>query len=371
MRIQLAHSTALISAFLFHRSKDFKFINQTFMRVILLLLLFVPFISNAQWLGSGNIYYNSGNVGIGISTPLQKLHVAGGAIQSADGTFSNINARLIGTGIPGLRFTRWTGSGSNQHNAFVGQFYNSGEYSFGIGTGSSSSGDQDATSVGLTMTLAGNIGIGTTNPTQRLHLLNPSSSTYLNLDKTNGTEAGVVFSKNNNPLFYLWSDNADDDALKIEVAGLPGEVDATPRMMFPSTNKNIYMAQSGGSVGIGTTSVNDVNYRLFVETGVRTRKIKVDQSTWPDYVFHPTYKLRPLIDLESYINQNKHLPDVPSASDVEKNGLDLGDNQGTLLKKIEELTLYIIAADKKISELEQHLKKMQSLELRLQRLENK
>jgi hypothetical protein len=59
----------------------------------------------------------------------------------------------------------------------------------------------------------------------------------------------------------------------------------------------------------------------------------------------------PLKDLESFIQRNKHLPDVPSAADVEANGLDLGDNQSILLKKIEELTLYIIEVNKKVDKL--------------------
>jgi len=75
-------------------------------------------------------------------------------------------------------------------------------------------------------------------------------------------------------------------------------------------------------------------------------------ASWPDYVFGPKYDLLPIVDLEQYINQNKHLPDVPSAIDVEKNGIDLGDNQTVLLKKVEELTLYLIEQNKKIETLE-------------------
>lgn len=103
---------------------------------------------------------------------------------------------------------------------------------------------------------------------------------------------------------------------------------------------------NNGNVGIGTTSINDLNYKLFVETGIRTRRVKVDQTGWPDYVFHSTYKLPSLQDLEAYIRKNNHLPDMPSAKEVQENGLDIGDNQAALLKKIEELTLYIIEQEK-------------------------
>jgi hypothetical protein len=101
-----------------------------------------------------------------------------------------------------------------------------------------------------------------------------------------------------------------------------------------------------GNVGIGTMNFNDATYKLFVETGIRTRKIKVDQSSWPDYVFDDHYTLRPLSEIEKFIQQHKHLPEVPSAVEVKDNGVNLGDNQALLLKKIEELTLYLVAQDK-------------------------
>lgn len=72
---------------------------------------------------------------------------------------------------------------------------------------------------------------------------------------------------------------------------------------------NIY---GDGRVSIGTTSVGS-GYKLFVEEGIRTRKVKVDQANWPDYVFHAIYRLRPLSEVEQYINQYHRLPEVPSA----------------------------------------------------------
>ena len=109
---------------------------------------------------------------------------------------------------------------------------------------------------------------------------------------------------------------------------------------------------STGKVGIGTSSFSDP-YKLFVEGSVRARKVRVDQQTWPDYVFHTDYDLLPLKSLEEFIQKNKHLPDVPSAVIVEKEGIDLGDNQAVLLKKIEELTLYIIELNNKVENLKE------------------
>ena len=83
---------------------------------------------------------------------------------------------------------------------------------------------------------------------------------------------------------------------------------------------------------------------------IGARKIKVTQVTpWADYVFNDDYKLQSLPDLELFIKSNKHLPEVPSAEQVEKEGIDLGDNQALLLKKIEELTLYMIEMKKELN----------------------
>jgi hypothetical protein len=117
---------------------------------------------------------------------------------------------------------------------------------------------------------------------------------------------------------------------------------------------------SNGNVGIGTTNTNDVNYKLFVETGIRTRKVTVDQTTWPDYVFKPNYVLLPLSSVANYIRDNGHLPDMPSADSVAKNGIDLGSGQAALLKKIEELTLYTIQQQEQIEKQNRLLEKMQS-----------
>lgn len=83
-----------------------------------------------------------------------------------------------------------------------------------------------------------------------------------------------------------------------------------------------------------------------------TKAVIKERIHWPDYVFHADYLLTPLDSLEQFIKLNKHLPEMPTASDVEGNGLDLGATQALLLKKIEELTLIVIEQNKRIKELE-------------------
>lgn len=127
-----------------------------------------------------------------------------------------------------------------------------------------------------------------------------------------------------------------------------------------ATNKaNAVTVFKNGKVGIGTTAAITGNYKLVVEGVIGAQKIKVTQLGWADYVFAPDYKLPPLQDLETYIKQHQHLPDVPSADEVSKNGIDLGDNQAVLLKKIEELTLYVIELNKKNEELQKRLTKVE------------
>jgi hypothetical protein len=85
--------------------------------------------------------------------------------------------------------------------------------------------------------------------------------------------------------------------------------------------------------------------------GVYARKLTV-QSSWSDFVFEPGYHLLSLTELENYINENGHLPDIPTASYVEENGIEVGDMTAKLLQKIEELTLYVIEQNKRIERLE-------------------
>lgn len=117
---------------------------------------------------------------------------------------------------------------------------------------------------------------------------------------------------------------------------------------------------NGGNVGIGT----DTPITKFVVDGeIRATKVRVrGDVNLPDYVFEEDYDLRSLEEVETYIEQNGHLPEVPSATQVEKEGLSLGDMDATLLKKVEELTLYLIEMKKQNEELK---KEMEALKKQL------
>jgi hypothetical protein len=113
-----------------------------------------------------------------------------------------------------------------------------------------------------------------------------------------------------------------------------------------TTNGRIYI---GASPLYPTTTGN---YRLYVEGGILTEKVKVAIRTpatnWADYVFEKDYKLMPIKTVETFIRTNKHLPGINAADDLVKNGLDLGEMQAKQMAKIEELTLYLIDQNKSL-----------------------
>jgi len=105
----------------------------------------------------------------------------------------------------------------------------------------------------------------------------------------------------------------------------------------------------GANVGIGTTNLQ--GYMLAVNgSAIATSMIVKLHSNWPDYVFKKDYRLPSLQEVKTYIDQNHHLPEVPSEQQVAKDGLNLGEMNKILTKKVEELTLYLIEKDKQINE---------------------
>ena len=103
----------------------------------------------------------------------------------------------------------------------------------------------------------------------------------------------------------------------------------------------------GGNVGIGTLSPDA---KLAVKGRIHAQEVLVDLggAVAPDYVFEKDYDLLSLDEIKTYIDKNKHLPEVPSAKEIEKNGMNLGEMNMLLLKKIEELTLFMIDMKKEV-----------------------
>ena len=111
-------------------------------------------------------------------------------------------------------------------------------------------------------------------------------------------------------------------------------------------------------MGIGVT--NTGTYKLAIEGHVRAREVRVDQDTWPDYVFKEDYDLPSLEEIQKHIQEKGHLPNIPSAKEVKANGMEIGEMNRLLLEKIEELTLHAIAQHKAIIKLQAEVKALKT-----------
>ncbi len=111
-------------------------------------------------------------------------------------------------------------------------------------------------------------------------------------------------------------------------------------------NARVIIADNpGGAVGIGTATT--AGYKLAVNGNIRAKEVVVE-TAWADYVFDDAYQLPSLSSVEKFIKANKHLPNIPAADEIQKNGLRTAELQTKMMAKIEELTLYVIELEKKI-----------------------
>ena len=122
-----------------------------------------------------------------------------------------------------------------------------------------------------------------------------------------------------------------------------------------------------GNVGIGTTNPTS---KLTVAGNINSREVKVTVDAGADFVFENNYNLPSLDSVDKYIKENKHLPEIASADEMKKDGINLSQMNIKLLQKIEELTLYSIEQNKKINKLEEQNKKLVDLENRLEKIES-
>jgi len=122
----------------------------------------------------------------------------------------------------------------------------------------------------------------------------------------------------------------------------------------PGANYCLFL-RNDGNVGIGTPETYD--YKLAIAGRVICEELKVKLiEDWPDYVFDKNHNLPSLQDVNKFISEHKHLPDVPSSQEVKENGVNIGEMNAVLLKKVEELTLYVIAMEKEMEQLKAQIK---------------
>ncbi len=352
-------------------------------------------VTTTTWSSNGNNLYNSsaGNVGIGTSTPSNDqgwekvLDVKG-----------NNNAKILVT--------------TNDSSIKTGIFSHAG---YGGGFLGTESNHNLHLVTGYTPKLSiltnGNVGIGNTDPSHKLEIIgndnvaafsSTGSNAYIRLwaNAAGGINERVEFTNRGNGKATIWTPGAGDalvvnrngnigignsePSAKLHIAGDFKLVDGTqgagkiltsdsngkaswqniPSIGISATGgwlsngNNLYNSNTG-NVGIGTT--NPVA-KLTVQGNILASSIKVavpGSANWSDYVFAKEYQLQPLEEVEAFIKKNQHLPNVPSAAEMVKEGNDLGKTDAKLLEKIEELTLYVIEMKKTINSLNNKIQELE------------
>ena len=288
---------------------------------------------------------NSGEVGIGTNEPVAKFHVAGTAyinesLKLGDGIKESnleVTGNIFSTGLISSN-TLVTGGGKkmvvadeggalnlaempegdNMGNHIATNHLNIGDFSIYNGSGTRST---ESWQKGLALTDDNNAILSNTSNCffQVLGGSNMNSGMWV----SNWESSGYGFVQNNDNI----------------TAGIYCDMNNPKPLMNFYTDK----------VGIGVMPPETSKYKLFVTGGILTEEVLIKlQSDWADFVFDKDYKLRSLIEVEQFIKDNKHLPDVPSASDVKENGIAVGEMNAILLQKIEELMLYVIEQQKQI-----------------------
>lgn len=213
---------------------------------------------------------------------------------------------------------------------------------------------------------SGNVGIGTTSPVARLQLGNFAQSDYNKRFTIPGTynfeQLNISNGANGNGIIEFVTHESLESSGGVKFYTTDGAhfyiQTASPSASYSGLNYTTkFVLNNNGNVGIGTTDTK--GYKLAVAGNMIAESVKVKlQVTWPDFVFQPSHKMPALAELEKFITENKHLPNIPSAHEVEKEGINLGEMNAKLLQKIEELTLHLIEKDKQITLLSKEFKLM-------------
>jgi len=193
----------------------------------------------------------------------------------------------------------------------------------------------------LSILPTGNVGIGVIAPTAQLHT---TGSVRLAGLTSSGTATRALVSDSLGNIFYSTS-------------GSPGG-------HWLGSGGTYY--DSTDNIGIGTS--NPQGYKLAVNGNAIFTKIVVKpQALWPDYVFDKAYRLPSIEDLRKYIDRYKHLPGMTDAAQADSVGVDVAATQSALLKKLEELTLYMIRQNAAIEELKRKVRDLQKKKMRTDR----
>jgi hypothetical protein len=255
-----------------------------------------------------------GRIGIGSSNPGSKLEVMGGITSTAP--------LGVAYGTPAITLS--------MENSPIN-----------IGTITTS----DGTNLALMPNFGnGNVGIGTTSPTSKLEV---NGGIFINSDVAANDMFKIAATTTENlPVIKMGVRNNLIGNMTIGLWTDPYDGYIEDKIVLDAADASYII----NGLAIGKTTISS-GYSFDVAGKIKANEIVV-VSPGADFVFEDNYNLRNLSEVETFIKQNKHLPEVPTATEVQENGVSLGEMQTKLLQKIEELTLYIIEQDKRIKELE-------------------
>lgn len=332
--------------------------------VVFCILTGIGLNSNAQ-----NKLEATGNAGIGTTSPAEKLEISSAGLSNIKLTHTSDVLDVVGA-------VKFNMAGSDLGKLEVERTIASGRMSamkfFVRGSG----GEFEA------MRIANNgfLGIGETSPAARLHVASTPGTVFAKFTQTdvaaidgalsfmNATGAVGSYIPNINGRSYapgrsvgLYLTAEVEDVLPasdIPYGGIildsrnkTGARLATANVLaVNSAGVNLMQVKANGSVAIGTTDTK--GYKLAVNgSGIFTKIVVKSYANWPDFVFHPNYKLPDLSEVEQFVTKYQHLPGIPSASEVAKEGVDVGEMNKQLLQKVEEQMLYIIEMNKQLAAL--------------------
>ncbi len=272
--------------------------------------------------GNGNLYV-SGNIGVGTSSPTEKLEVNGNI------KFTSFSNNLA-----------WANTGVSLGEDFGFHVVGDASHPVQIRSASLLVGYQQSSAIDRgtgNLFVSGNVGIGTASPSVKLEIAgNGGETTNLKVAGRIESGNGIYLSENNSQLIGKYSTST------IGVYNLGW------RMFIDDS----------GNVGIG---VDNPDEKLTVKGKIHTQEVKVDLegSVAPDYVFEEDYDLRSLDEIRSYVQTNGHLPEIPSAAQMTEEGINLKEMNLLLLKKVEELTLYLLHQDTLLRAQEERFEKLE------------
>jgi len=314
-----------------------------------------PYNNIQSWGTAASTYMtiNAGNVGIGTITPFEPLSIVSGngntiglyrSITGGNPTTAGFAGSMnFGTVDPSASTVKYTGAQiqAKATEEWVPGTAQGTALSFRtVSNGGTTPGER------LRIDQNGNIGIGTATPVSKFEIVggatlqgmyNPANAMF----KISGggnliMDGNEIYSADNLSLGYAPTGTFDI-----------GTVDAngfTSKMHF----------LSNGNILIGKPTQTNAAYKVDIGGFVRADKLVVN-TTGADFVFEPEYTLPSLQSVELFVRKYHHLPGIASASEMQNNGLDIGEHQTKLLQKTEELTLYAIDQDKKMKNLQLEL----------------